>query len=244
MSEEQIKGVFPKGVTEIEVVEKHVIKRVTIGNFISNILDAFNMTRGGIYTLKKILINPGQVVRDYLGASRPRLMAPFKMLIFSTALVLLLINAFNLFEYFVDNSINIEGESAPELRSGIIEILINYFNLILWTYVPIAALLSYLFNRKRGFNYAENLVLQAYILSLTNIVVILCFPISYLSVDALIVVSQLLIGAYMVYTYKVFFQKKWSRSIFETFVIFFVASLLWFIILGVVILLITVLKAP
>ena len=235
---------FPDNKEEIEITEKRVIKRVTIRNFVSNVLDAFNITRGGVYSFKMILKNPGQLSRDYLGVSRYQITAPFKILVLSSAIALLLINSLDYINILLEESLVVNGDKQEDFKNQIIERFISYFNLILWVYIPVSALISYLLNRKRNYNYAENLVFQTFVLSITNIVVIICFPLIYISLNLAFVVIQILMLFYMVYAYKVFFQKRWLRSFTDTSIVFIFGSLIWTIFLIFFVVVIAMIEAP
>lgn len=229
---------FPENESEVEVIDKRRVKRITVSNFVSNVLEAFNISRGGVYTIKRLLINPGQLAKEYIGVSRYRITPPINILIISTAIALLLLNQLEFFEKALDDSLHVNGPSQEDIKSEVIETFSSYFNLLLWVYIPLAALFSYWFNRKRGLNYAENLVFQTYNLCITNFVLILFFPITYWSLDVAFSIIQLAAVAYMVYGYKVFFGKKWIRSIFEAAAVFLIGSFLWTIVLVVVLVLI------
>ncbi|MTI19393.1 DUF3667 domain-containing protein, partial [Fulvivirga sp. RKSG066] len=58
---------------------------------INYLLDAWNMQKGGLYTLKWLFLNPGKLIRAYLGTERYIITSPFKLLILTTALSLFLI---------------------------------------------------------------------------------------------------------------------------------------------------------
>jgi len=225
---------FPENETEIEIIDKRIVKRITVSNFLSNVLEAFNISRGGVYTVKRLLINPGQLAREYIGVSRHRITPPINILIISTAISLLLLTQLEFFDKVIDESLIVTHPSQEDIKTEVIQTFTSYFNLLLWIYIPISALLSSWFNRKRGLNYAENLVFQAYNLCVTNFVLILFFPITYWSLDVTFSIYQIAAFAYMVYGYKVFFRKKWIRSILETAAVFLIGSFLWSIVLIVV----------
>ena len=231
---------FPKNETEVEIIDKRLVKRITVSNFISNVLDAFNISRGGVYTVKRLLLNPGQLAREYVGVSRYRITPPINILVISTAITLLLLNQLEFFEKALDETLIINHPSQDVIKAEVIQTFGAYFNLLLWIYIPIAALVSYLFNRKRGLNFAENLVFQTYNLCVTNFVFILIFPISYLSLDVTLWLYQIMAMAYMVYGYKVFFGKKWIRSILEAAAVFLIGSFLWTLVIVVVLVIMAV----
>lgn len=235
-------GGFPKNETEVEVLDKRIIKRITVGNFFSNVLEAFNISRGGIYTAKRLLINPGQLAKDFIGVSRHRITPPINVLIISTALALILLSRIDMFNNLLADTltIKINDPIQANMKTEVIHIFSSYFNLLLWIFIPFSAIFSYWFNRKRGLNFAENLVFQTYNLSLTNFIVIISFPLTYYSVEGALTFYQVIAFAYMVYGYKVFFGKKWIRSILETVAVFLIGSFLWSIAVAVFLILIVV----
>lgn len=58
--------------------EKRTIRRLTFKGWLLNVLEAFDLEKGGIYTLKLFFTNPGKLVRKYLGSERYKVVAPFK----------------------------------------------------------------------------------------------------------------------------------------------------------------------
>lgn len=234
---------FPKDKTEVEVIDKRIVKRITIKNFIANALDAFNITRGGIYTIKQLIINPGRLVNNYIGLERHRYMRPINLLIISTALVLIVMNYFDFFTEAFGDLFTIRADQEEldtRIRDEVFGVFASYFNLILWSYVPIAAFFSYLFNLKRGANYAENLVFQTYFMCVTNILILLFTPLLFLRLYELASWAILLgLTFYSIYPYKVFFKKKWFRSGVESLTIYFISSIFWMILLIAVLVLIS-----
>jgi|AACY02.17.fsa_nt_gi Protein of unknown function (DUF3667). len=66
---------------EQNITEKYVVKRITFAHFLNSLLDAFNLERGGIFTLKKLFLEPGRLVRGYLTNERFRVTPPIRMLL-------------------------------------------------------------------------------------------------------------------------------------------------------------------
>lgn len=187
-----------------------------------------------------LILNRGKLAKDYLGVNRIRITAPFKILIISTTIILILFSTIDIFSNILNDSLIVNNDSQLDSKENVIRIFSNYFNLILWTYIPISALFSFLFNRKCGYNYAENLVFQTFVLSLANIVAIIVFPINYYSMNLMWIVYQVAAAFYMVYAYRAFFGKKGIRSIMESGLIFLVGSFIWSILLVVFIIAIAV----
>lgn len=228
---------FPHDKTEVEIEDKRVVKRITVGNFISNVLEAFNITRGGVYTVKRLLINPGELIGQYIGLQRYRITPPINVLIISTAIALILMNKLSLTSVFLTDVVvpSDDLQTHQSIKNEVLETFETYFNLILWAFIPIAALLSYWFNKKTKLNYAENLAYQTYVLSLANVVLILVFPLIYYRSHYFAWLYVAIGVFYLVYAYKVFFGKKWLRSTVEAIVINAIAIGVWWLITMVVI---------
>ena len=130
---------FPFNEDEIEITEVRSVRRLKVTHVFESVLMAFNLERGGIFTLKRLFTNPGQLVQDYVAKGRFRYFGPFRMLIITTAI------AFFLLQY---------SESFAEFKKGFyagvqnedlfafIEGASQYLNILLWLFVPVAALFS------------------------------------------------------------------------------------------------------
>lgn len=55
---------------QIRFSEERVIHRISMSRFLTSAIDAFNLDRGLIYTLKRLFTTPGDLIRDYLCQSR------------------------------------------------------------------------------------------------------------------------------------------------------------------------------
>lgn len=216
---------FPFNEDEIEITETRSIRRLKVSHVFESILMAFNLERGGLYTVKQLFVNPGELAEEYVAKGRLRFMGPFRLLIITTTITFFILQNSVVFQDF--RSGFYEGIQNDKLYA-FIENSSRYFNILLWLFVPIAALFSWVFNLKRGYNYAENLAFQTYVFSLTNIIAML--TIFDRLVNPTIVISVVYLGftIYYVYSYKVFFKKAWWRSIVDVAVQYFLSSTIYF----------------
>lgn len=214
---------LPDKDTPWEVEQYRTIHRITTRRWLANIAEAFDLERGVLYTLKELFRSPARLTLDYLGRGRFKYVPPFRLLIVSTAVVLLLVNWVSGFEQFYggfrEGADNIEEDTIKKLE----QFTINYFNLLLWLYLPFAAATVWLFNRKSRFTFAEHMILQTNLLSLAN----LLFPLLLLY---LVIPSPwsalgyfLAVIAYNLYTYKQFYEKSWGRATVEIMIIFIIS---------------------
>lgn len=213
---------------EVEIVEKRVVKRLTFRNYLASIFEAFNLERGGIYTLKRLFINPGKMVRAYISTGRYSFTPPFRLLLVTTTLVILVISYSNMGQQYV-NHFTMDPEQAKVLEN--LKGLENFANLFLWVYIPIGAFFTWLFNRKSGINYTENLVFQTYFFCITNIISLLFALDHLISLAVLLFLASLGTVMYSVYSYREFFQKSTGRAIGESIAIYIIATTVYSIFL-------------
>jgi hypothetical protein len=239
---------FPTEEEPLDVTEIRTVKRITMAQVLRSAVDAFDLDRGGIYTMKQLFIDPGKAVRDYLGANRFHYVPPFRILIVTTAIALFLIGlaefseqASTDFSTGYEASVQYNGGDQEKSRKAMKSMIHffgeiqGYFNIILWTFIPFAALFSWLINLKAKFNFAEHIVFQTYLFCVSNMVSFL-FPLDHILPGWVIfLVVYILILFYYIFAYKEFLLKSWLRSLFEMIFIFFFSTMFWSLLLGVAI---------
>jgi len=164
----------------IEITEKRTVKRITLKQSFTDFLDAFNVERGLIYTVKLLFTKPGILVRYYLKEGRYRIVNAFRLLIITTALSLVVLSFTDSFQLLY----NVNGdtkEETEEMSRFIDSLFTDWYNLILWLSIPIYALITFLlFKKYEPFNYAEHVVIQSFYISVSNLFVIVFLPFGYL----------------------------------------------------------------
>ena len=115
---------------KLKVTQTRIVHRITLKRFIASIFNSFNIERGGIYTLKRLFYNPGSMTIHYLGIGRFQYTAPFRMLILSTALALLIINWMGFTSDFMQGVAEGSKKLSSDQISRIQEFISSYFNLI------------------------------------------------------------------------------------------------------------------
>lgn len=220
----------------LDIVETRPLKRITLRGIFASFLDAFNIERGGVYTLKALFRNPGAAVKDYLGSNRFHYTPPFRILVISTAMILFVINFTAAAESF-NTGFKAGAGSAEEAEKAWerIQILRPYLNLILWSLLPFYALVTLLLNRKKDFNFAEHLVFHTYLFCMSNIVSLVIL-LDHL-IDPSIILGLIILVAffYLIFGYKVFTGRSWSRSILDSILTYFLGGTFWTIFLVFVI---------
>ena len=222
---------FPEDKTEVEVTEKRTIKRLQVKNLFQSILQAFNLERGGIYTVKQLIIDPGKMVQEYIGTGRLKYSPPIRLLIVTTTLAFLSLRysaGFGEFEQGFSSTM------TNEKVQSFIDFTSNYWNILLWVYIPIAGFLTWLFNYKGPYNLAENFVFQAYYFCLSNIIIMPVILDRVLEPWLLMLISTVAFVFYYAYAYQSFYNKTWFRAIVESIVIYAIATAVYlFFVLGI-----------
>lgn len=219
---------FPFEEKEIEVVQSRKIKRLELRNVFDAILQAFNLERGGVYTVKQLLLDPGELVRRYISTGRLNFTSPFKLLIITTTIVFLLLQQSASFQDFREGFF--VGLKNGKIRN-FIDDASRYFNILLWIFIPIGAFITWLFNIKGRFNFAENLAYQTYLFSLTNIIMMFMVIDVFVPSGLVILTVYIAFVFYYYFSYKSFFQKGWLRTIAEQTVIYLLSSSIYFAVL-------------
>lgn len=220
---------------EWEITETRTIRRITIKQWLRSIPEAFDLERGVVFTLRRLFVDPGAMTLDYLGRNRFHYVPSFRLLVLTTAFVLLLINSGTGLDPFMAGLQEGGGEDLDTATAQKIQnVFWQFFNLFLWLYLPFGATITYLFNRKKPFTFAEHLVFQSNLLSLGNILSLILLAGRFLPGSIIGLLYFLPVFLYNFLGYHSFFQKNWIRTILEVIVILVVSYILYFIFLSVV----------
>lgn len=211
--------------------EKKVIRRLSFKRGIADFLDAWNVERGLIYTIKWLFINPGKLARGYLGSERYKLTSPFRLLVLSTAVTVILTLALNVNHDFYKGIF--DAFEAGIIEDQIDQLYNDYYNFILWFSVPLYALITLIFV-KRKLNYIEHMVIYTYYTCLSNILYLIFIPLILIDVNisiAYIAVSL----TYFIYMYTVALDlRKWHHFI-RVALAFLLGSAIYFIFIAILI---------
>ena len=221
---------------EKEISRTFTIKRLSLKNTISSIFEAFSLEYGAFFTLKQLFVNPGRLANDYLTSGRYRYMPPFRLLLLTTALIFFFIeqsSAVNQFQLGI-----FEGSSNKQTAEKVIQILSEYRNIWFWLYIPLVSLFTWPIFRKQCINYAENLVMHTYTYCISNFLGILIVFDHWIPSNLIWAFNFIGLCFYYVYSYKVFFQRKWGSAIFEMIGLYLLTSVMYTIVVGAAVVLI------
>ncbi len=182
----------------VEHVEKRQIERLTPQKLLRELVVVFTLERGGLWTLKWLLLNPGKLVRAYLGTERYRVTSPLKLLTITTAIALYVSLYYDMNDTVVSSLLN-ETELAGSI-DAISQVFDDYFNILFWIGIPLNALFTFLLLRGR-LNYVEHIVVFSYFACIMNIFYLILTP--FLLNSTVQAVYSVLIAGYFVYLYAV-----------------------------------------
>lgn len=131
---------------------------------------------GLLFTFIWLFRAPGDVIRRYIKGERKLLHPAFRYLVLAGTLATIVIAIYHPFEEIHQQTTFVPFLS-PEFFSWVGS-NITFINLIA---VPIFALGTYIIYKPKGYNYAENLALQAYIASQQLWILVVLFPVFQLA---------------------------------------------------------------
>jgi hypothetical protein len=217
-------------------------ERITMRTIWHGVLDIFNLERGLIQTTLTLTRRPGQAIREYLLEDRERLMPPFRYLIFMVALgTFITVQYFNsnpdwMTEFKEGYKTAATGDSRNDLflknyMEKTTYLFNNYFNLFILITIPVAALVTMWFFRRR-FNYAEHLVVNSYITGYLTVVYVVMSPILFFSDFAVLSgIYTLITLIYSILVYKSVYQSPGIRGVFASIGAVLVYFLLYYIVI-------------
>ena len=227
----------------IEVEETRQINRITFRQTMTDALNAFNIERGLIYTMKLLFVNPRKIIDEYLYEGRYTIVNAFRLLVLTSAVSLFVIWVFGLDTMMLDfqEGYNMAGtdadaeEAAKEAAkvAGIMtQLFLDWYNLFLWISIPVYGFFTYLFFMKSDYNYAEHLVIQSFYICALNLITIAIFPLYFLTDQVAMINLMLLISvAYFFYfTIKVF-KVKGTLPVIKTVLLYLINNIVYAVIL-------------
>jgi len=137
----------------------------------------WHVDKGILYTLRTMVLRPGPTIRAYLAGQRVDHFRPLSLLFLITGLYALLYSVLHI------NMMPPRDPAVPEAAYQM-QVSFNTFFMkhLTWCYlatVPAWALAARLFLRRGGYNYAECLIIAAFITAINNFISLLLLPVTY-----------------------------------------------------------------
>ena len=208
------------------------LKRIDRHYIVHEIGDFLFANKGMIYTVKKVLISPGDSVRRFIAEDRHRFIKPITFL-FITSLIYALVNHF----------FNIVAEDYYQQSDVFEDSTISLiFNWMLIEYPGYSGIITGLFMafwikiffRKAGYNLFEIFVLLCFVTGITTLFISVVAVVQGVTHLKLLQISSYILVIYFVWAIGQFFDKKKASSYIKVFLSYMLGSLILGILIGVV----------
>ncbi|MGB3468959.1 MAG: DUF3667 domain-containing protein [Cyclobacteriaceae bacterium] len=199
----------------LEVTVNRKIERITLVKLLKDLSEIFNLERGIFFLVKELILRPGVTIRSYLYENRYTYFHPIRLLLITTALnffIFWLVDGVENLSQTVDISpptgTGLDDAAGMKLYQTVFADIFNdYFNMMIWLFIPVVSLFSYWLFKKSGYNYAENLVLNTYVTCIGNIL----NTISYSFVIFVDIAKATMIGSVALIIYNVIVYHRFFR---------------------------------
>ena len=202
--------------------QKADVTRLNLKQLIRDIWVAFSNTDEGVLLLiKELVYRPGKVARAYVDGRRKHYFNPFSYLAIMLAIALFFILRF---EHF---GIDYTQMNAEDLE--LMQFAFQYFNLFILFMCPVYAFVIWIFFLGNQTNYAENLVLSAYLSGqnmLYYIVAIILFILFPSNMNVLGLIVGLLSTIWYITAILQFYSKRSFWNVLKTILVIIIAQII------------------
>lgn len=189
-----------------------VLKRIDAHYITHEIEHVLHFERGILYTIKELVVTPGQNVRKYITENRSRLVKPIIFIIVTSLIYSIITHLFHLEDEYV-----FYNESKPSTTGTLFEWVqghYGYANIIMGFFI---ALWTKLFFKKYGYNLFEIIILLCFIMGMTMLIYALFAIIDGITHQSLILYATLVICIYYSWAIGQFFDKAKKINYFKAF---------------------------
>ncbi|MBC7920163.1 MAG: DUF3667 domain-containing protein [Ferruginibacter sp.] len=145
--------------------QQTTLGRLTVGKLVKEaFFSVVQVDRGFLFTARELSLRPGKTVRAYAAGKRVAHYPPHKYLFVVGAAATYLTTRYHFF-FSGYQPVTAFGRETNALLGVFFQYADAYTTLVNVVSIPVFALFSFLLFRPGAFNYAENLVLNAYVTS-------------------------------------------------------------------------------
>lgn len=201
------------------------LKRIDGTYFNEQIQSLINFEKGFFYTVKELILRPGETIQEFLFENRRKHIKPLVFLIFTSIIFTLITYLFGIeYNYFNVNNITIlqdhvnTGSLGDWLNKNI-----GYTNLIMGCFI---ALWIKVFFKKQDYNLYEIIVMLCFVLGEATLILSLAFAIGVITKGSIITVGfMLLFVIYITWAIGQFFGKHSLMNYLKSFIIIILGNL-------------------
>jgi len=219
--------------------------RLDVSHIWHEVIHLFTHADKGIFAfIPKIITQPGIIALDYVEGKRKKYFNPLQYLVIIIGIVTFLIARSHFIEQVMStittmNSTNVPA-SAVKQQLKIAQFFQRYFNIIMFLLIPILSFFSWLFFRKKKFNYAEHILLQVTLQAQSNTILLFTFyPLLFIfglhAPKILFALPLTTLMICMMITYSQFLKIPWWIALLKGLLIFICTNICQLIISAIVI---------
>jgi len=169
----------------------------------------FNLEKGFLFTIKELLLRPGEALNNYLsGEKRYLYYNPFRFAFIAVTLSFIIFQSLGFFEATIALAAP-EGQNPEDIKESM-TFLEKYGPLLTLTLVPFVSLGSWILFRR--INFAEHLVANFFAYGQISLLGILLVPLYYFINELLLfqqLISMIMILVYTTFFFRSYFKGNW-----------------------------------
>lgn len=210
--------------------------RFTLGHFIHEFLHALTHTdKGMLFLIKEMFFRPGKVALEYNAGKRKKYFNPITFLLIVTAIQVYSVSTTGFFTHYTNSlqavvqQMVAGAKGSPEKLQEVnrqmdeahlhVGMVAENNKLLTLLFIPVLAFLTWLFFKRSGHNYAENLVFNVLVSGQLMVFFVLFSLIPFLLKPSLVMLWLLLYfplsWTYSFIAYRQFFKQGWGRTILK-----------------------------
>ncbi len=224
-----------------ECGQQVITRRITLKTVVQELFAIItNVEKGFWYTAKMLFVAPATVVCDYITGRTIRYYHPFRYLFWWVTISVAINLSLGLYDRqqteiqsYIGGE---ESERALKMQQDLQQEVKKYLTFIPLLLVPFASIGSYLLFKKKGYNYAEHMVLNAYIqgqmamIGIPLLLISILIPTTMLSFSLSIILSLF----YGTFVFSRFFKTSVPVAFFKNLMTHLLAYSIVMILAGVV----------
>lgn len=164
--------------------QKAKTKRITTKQVFNELRQrVFHYEQGFWYTSKQLLTRPGHAIREYLEGKRVQHIKPIKFMFWASAISFLLFHLIGLDKDMAQKIAEQQGGDNPigrQLSQKIFQLFTDHPAIMMFCMIPMIAFWSWLLFRRKGYNFAEHIVLNTFLMGELSLASIVTLPITKL----------------------------------------------------------------
>jgi len=183
------------------------LARINGRYILSEIASVLNFQKGFLYTVKELLIRPGENIREFLSEDRNRLMKPVMFILINSLIYTIVVSIFNIEEGYINGTIDVIKDKMAVTLSILKWVKENYGYSNIIMAVFISMWLKFFF-RKYAYNFFEILILLCFIMGVEMLIYTVFVFLHYITHTDFITIGLIMGFVYTIYAIGQFFDKK------------------------------------